>query len=180
MLQKNLWQAGENSGFEKEFPSYCIWQTIRTSHYRMNDAIIWCVSRSVSGHIQGAFVPNSDPGYRRIWLKNAISYIAFVSPECEHVKSLTCVRLFATPWTVTYQAPQATVHGVFQARVLEWVAISFSNAWKWKGKVKSLSRARLLTTPWTAAYQVPPSMGFSKQEYWSGLPLPSPKIIIKN
>ena len=42
------------------------------------------------------------------------------------VKSLSCVRLFAIPWTVTYQAPQATVHGVFQARVLEWLAISFS------------------------------------------------------
>ena len=41
-------------------------------------------------------------------------------------------------------------------------------------KVKSLSRVRLLETPWTAAYQAPPSMGFSKQEYWSGVPLPSP------
>ena len=52
------------------------------------------------------------------------------------------------------------------------VAISFSNAWKWKVKVRSLSHARLLVTPWTAAYQVPPSMGFSRQEYWSGVPLP--------
>ena len=43
-------------------------------------------------------------------------------------------------------------------------------------KVKSLNRARLLATPWTAAYQAPPSMGFSRQEYWSGLPLPSPEI----
>ena len=64
--------------------------------------------------------------------------------------------------------------GIPQARTLEWVAISFSNAWKWKVKVKSLSRVRLLATPWTAAYQAPPSMGFSRQEYWSGLPLPSP------
>ena len=54
------------------------------------------------------------------------------------------------------------------------VAISFSNAWKWKVKVKSLSPVRLLATPWTAAHQAPPSMGFSRQEYWSGLPLPSP------
>ena len=60
------------------------------------------------------------------------------------------------------------------ARTLEWVAIAFSNTWKWKGKVKSLSRARLLATPWTAAHQAPPSMGFSRQEYWSGVPLPSP------
>ena len=51
------------------------------------------------------------------------------------------------------------VPGILQARTLEWVAISFSNAWKWKAKVKSLSRVQLLGTPWTAAYQVPPSMG---------------------
>ena len=65
------------------------------------------------------------------------------------------------------------IPGILQARTLEWVAISFSNAWKLKVKVKSLSRVWLLTTPWTAAYQAPPSMGFSRQEYWSGLPLPS-------
>ena len=45
---------------------------------------------------------------------------------------------------------------------------------KVKMKVKSLSRIRLLATPWTAAYQAPPSVGFSRQEYWSGVPLPSP------
>ena len=62
---------------------------------------------------------------------------------------------------------------ILQARILEWVAISFSNAWKWKVKVKSLSRVRLLATPWTAADQAPLSMGFSRQECWSGVPLPS-------
>ena len=69
--------------------------------------------------------------------------------------------------------PGSPVPGILQARTLEWVAISFSNAWKWKVKVKSLSRVRLFATPWTAAYQAPPSMGFSRQEYWSGVPLPS-------
>ena len=64
------------------------------------------------------------------------------------------------------------VPGILQARTLEWVAISFSNAWKWKVKVKSLSRVQLFATPWTAAYQVPPSVGFSRQEYWSGVPSP--------
>ena len=63
-----------------------------------------------------------------------------------------------------------------QARTLEWVAISFSNEWKWKVKVKSLSHVRLLATPWIAAYQAPPSMGFSRQEYWSGVPLYSSKM----
>ena len=56
--------------------------------------------------------------------------------------------------------PGSAVPGILQARTLEWVAISFSNACKWKVKVKSLSRVRLLATPWTAAYQAPPSMGF--------------------
>ena len=70
--------------------------------------------------------------------------------------------------------PGFPVPGILQARTLEWVTISFSNAWKWKVKVKSLSRVRPSATPWTAAYQAPPSMGFSRQEYWSGVPLPSP------
>ena len=65
--------------------------------------------------------------------------------------------------------------GILQARTLEWVAISFSSAWKWQVKEKMLSCVRLLATPWTAAYQAPLSMGFSRQEYWSGMPLPSPK-----
>ena len=71
--------------------------------------------------------------------------------------------------------PGSSVPGILQARILEWVTISFSNAWKWKVKVKSLSHVRLLVTPWTAAYQAPLSMGFSRQEYWSGVPLPSPQ-----
>ena len=70
--------------------------------------------------------------------------------------------------------PGSPVPGILQARTLEWVAISFSNEWKWKAKVTSLSRVQLLATPWTAAHQPPPSMGFSRQEYWSGVPLPSP------
>ena len=66
------------------------------------------------------------------------------------------------------------VPGILQARTLEWVAISFSNAWKWKVKVKSLSRVQLFATPWTAAHQAPLSLGFFRQECWSGVPLPSP------
>ena len=68
------------------------------------------------------------------------------------------------------------IPGILHARTLEWVAISFSNAWKWKVKMKSLSRVWLPATPWTAAQQAPPSIGFSRQEYWSGVPLPSPKL----
>ena len=76
--------------------------------------------------------------------------------------------------------PGSPVPGILQARTLEWVAISVSNAWQWKVKVKSLSHIQLLATPCTAAYQAPPSMGFSRQEYWSGVPLPSPKYHINS
>ena len=71
--------------------------------------------------------------------------------------------------------PGFPVPEILQARTLEWVAISFSKAWKSKVKVKSLSHVWLFATPWTAAHQAPPSMGFSRQEYWSGVPLPSPQ-----
>ena len=67
--------------------------------------------------------------------------------------------------------PGSPVPGILQARTLEWVAIFFSNAWKWKVKVKSTQSCLILETPWTAVYQAPPSMGFSRQEYWSGVPL---------
>ena len=81
-----------------------------------------------------------------------------------------CDPIDGSPWG-------SPIPGILQARTLEWVAISFSNAWKWKVKMKLLSHARLLVTPWTAAYQAPPSMGFSRQEYWSGVPLPSPILL---
>ena len=73
--------------------------------------------------------------------------------------------------------PGSPIPGILQARTLECVAISSSNAGKWKVKVKSLSHVRLLATPWTAAHQAPPSMGFSRQEYWSGVPLLSPLVV---
>ena len=70
--------------------------------------------------------------------------------------------------------PGSSVPGILQARTLECIAISFSNAWKWRVKMKSLSRVWLLATPWTAAHQAPPFMGFSRQECWSRWPFPSP------
>ena len=73
--------------------------------------------------------------------------------------------------------PGSPVPGILKARTLEWVAISFSNASKWKVKVKSLSCVQLFATPRTVAHQAPQSMGFSRQEYWSGVPLPSPDML---
>ena len=91
-------------------------------------------------------------------------------------KSLQSCRTLCDP--IDSSPTDSSIPGILQARTLEWVAIPFSNAWKWKVKVKSLSRVRLLATPWTAAYQAPPSMGFSRQEYWGWVPLPSPKPCI--
>ena len=87
-------------------------------------------------------------------------------------KSLQLCSTLCDP--IDSSPPGSPVPGILQARTLEWVAISFSSAWKRKVKVKSLSRVRLLGTPWTVAHQAPPSMGFSRKECWSGVPLPSP------
>ena len=91
------------------------------------------------------------------------------------VSHFSCVRLCATPW----MAAHPPVPGILKARTLEWVTIAFSNAWEWKVRVKLLSHVRLLATPWTVAHQAPPSMGFSRQEYWSGVSLPSPQFHIR-
>ena len=91
-------------------------------------------------------------------------------------KSLQSCPTLCNP--IDGSSPGSPVPGILHARTLEWVVISFSNAWKWKVKVKSLSHVRLLVTPWTAAYQALPSMGFSRQEYWSGVPLPSPHSLL--
>ena len=95
------------------------------------------------------------------------------------MKSLSRVRLFATPWTVAHQASQSMGF----SRQEYWSGLPFPSPthllWgrkesgKWK--VKSLSHVRLFVTPWTAAYQASQSMGFSRQEHWSGLSFPSPK-----
>ena len=87
-------------------------------------------------------------------------------------KSLQSCPTLCNP--IDRSPPGSPIPGILQARTLEWVAISFSNAGKWKVKVKSLSHAQLVATPRTAAHQAPPSTGFSRQEYWSGVPLPSP------
>ena len=95
------------------------------------------------------------------------------------LRQLTATSLQSCPTLCdpTDSSPAGSpVPGILQARTLEWVAISFSNAWKGKVKVKSLSRAWLFATPWTAAYQAPLSMGFSRQENWSGWPLPTEAV----
>ena len=96
-------------------------------------------------------------------------------PAAAAAKSLQSCPTLRDP--IDSSPPGSSAHGILQARTLEWVAMSFSSAWKWKVKVKLLSRVWLLATPWTAAHQASPPMGFSRQEYWSGVPLPSPNYI---
>ena len=103
-----------------------------------------------------------------LWYKSVHELIKILAAAA---KSLQSCPTLCNP--IDGSPPGPAVPGILQARILEWVAISFPNAWKWKVKVKSLSCVRLLATPWTAAYQAPPSMGFSRQECWSGVPLPS-------
>ena len=107
-----------------------------------------------------------DPGVEPTSLMSSASAGGFFTTAAA-AKSLQSCLTLCDP--VDGSPTGSPVPGILQARIVEWVAISFSNAWKWKVKVKLLSRVRLLATPWTAAYQAPPSMGFSRQEYWSGV-----------
>ena len=99
------------------------------------------------------------------WGSACLSFAAAAAKSLQSCPTL-CDPIDGSP-------PGSLVPGILQERTLEWVAISFSNAWKWKVKVKLLSRGWPSAIPWTAAFQAPPSMGFSRQEYWSGVPLPS-------
>ena len=100
------------------------------------------------------------------WIKLRTGRVAAAAAKSLQSCLTLCNPRDGSPWS-------SPVPGILQARTPEWVAISFSNAWKWKVKVKSLSHVRLSETPWTAAHQAPPSMGFSRQAYWSGVPSPS-------
>ena len=92
--------------------------------------------------------------------------IPYITIQTVAAAAANSLQLCLTLWDpIDGSPPGSTIPGILQARILEWVVISSSNAWKWKGKVKSLTRVQLLVTPWTAAYQAPPSMGFSRQEY---------------
>ena len=105
-------------------------------------------------------------------MKCSLGISNFLEEISAAAKSLQLCLTLCNP--IDSSPPGSPVPGILRVRILEWVAISFSNAWKWKVKVKSLSRAQLLATPWTTAHQAPPSKGFSRQEYRSGVPLPSP------
>ena len=99
-----------------------------------------------------------------------------MKPNLGHAAAAAAAKLLQSCPTlcdpIDGSLPGSSILGILQARMLLWVTMSFSNAWKWKVKVKLLSHVWLFATPWTAAYQAPPTMGVSRQEYWSGVPLP--------
>ena len=105
-----------------------------------------------------------------LWRPSLLCYYNY-NAAAAAVKSLQSGPTLCDP--IDGSPPGSPLPGILQGRTLEWAAISISNTQKWKVKVKSLSHVRLLATPWTAAHKGPPSMGFSRQEYWSGVPLPS-------
>ena len=117
------------------------------------------------------------------YLRLLIFLLAVLSPVCDSTSAAAAAKLLQLCPTlcdpIDGSPPGSPVSGILQAGTLEWAAISFSSAWKWKVKVNLLSRVWLLATPWTAAHQAPPSMGFSRQEYWSGVPLPSPLPLLE-
>ena len=123
---------------------------------------IFFIHSFVSGHL-GCF--HLTPFQLNLYSLSGIFHAAAAAKLLQSCPTL-CDPIDGSP-------PGSPVPGTLQARTLEWVAISFSNAWKWKVKVKSLSHVQLPVTPWTAAHQAPPSMRSSRQEYWSGVPLPS-------
>ena len=104
-----------------------------------------------------------NPGIELVFPALAGRFFTIELPAAA-AKSLQSCPILCDP--IDGSVPGSSVPGILQARTLLWVAISFSNAWKWKVKMKSLSRVLLFTTPWTVAYQAPPCMGFSRQEYW--------------
>ena len=124
--------------------------------------------------VQLSFSPSSSDSALRTFKCFQVAQTWDCLSAAAAAKSLQSCPTLCDP--IDGSPPGSPVPGILQAATLEWLAISFSNAWKWKVKGKSLSHAWLLATPWTAAYQAPPSMGFSRQEYWSGVPLPSPKF----
>ena len=101
-------------------------------------------------------------------------------PAAAAAKSLQSFPTLYDP--IDGSPPGSTIRGILRSRTLEWVAIAFSNAWKWKVKGEVTQLCPTLATPWTAAYQASPSMRFSRQKYWSGVPLPSPNgfLVILN
>ena len=168
-VESFCWRAGlrygNHSGFisnKENFPTTC-----QSHEVIFLGSSLWEPGGSPKSKVHEG---ESDP------LKAEIPGVSHSLTDAAAAKSPQLCLTLCEP--IDSSPPGAPVPGILQAKTLEWVAISFSNAWKWKVKVKLLSGVRLFETPWTAAYQAPPSMGFSRQEYWRGVSLPSPILLL--
>ena len=178
LLKKHTWLL-----FGLHFPEWWIWEKrqppftlgLESVSLLQIAHILWSLFYSVAPWGAGLQVVRTAGNWKSQCLVYSRSRSAVIT-DLSYVPAKS-LQSFSTLWDpMDCSLPGFSVHGILQARTLEWVAISFSSAWKWKVKVKSLSHVWLLATPWTAAHQAPPSMGFSGQQYWSGVPLPSPKL----
>ena len=149
-------------------------------HVTLNETTLLLVESKMFPYTQNSQLISWDPRHLEQYRLNHRRSLKSKQPSINLVAAAAAAKSLQSCLTLCHpidgSPPGSPVPGILQARTLEWITISFSSAWKWEVKVKSLSRVRLLATPWTAAYQAPPSMGFSRQEYWSGVPLPSPKL----
>ena len=140
-----------------------------TQKQRLHDSC-WTQSGKVSRRQLRSRKTNKQTKKNRLQAIGEIKFVC-ISFSAAAAKSRQSCPTLCDPRDIS--PPGSPIPGILQARILERVAISFSNAWKWKVKVKSFSHVQLPATPWTVAFQAPPSMGFARQEYWSGVPLPS-------
>ena len=174
-------------------------------HWRVEEwQCLRCISRDIGAHaVINELPPHAESVLNSVSLETTYTpfplcsgasssvqekYVTSLVPKDQEplgnsLGNITCMYVYSLSraWLcdlMDCSSPDSIVYRILQARTLEWVAISFSNSWKWKVKVKLLSRVQLLATPWTAAYQAPLSMGFSRQEYWSGVPLPFPETLL--
>ena len=156
------------------------WWLLEVAHlsqatFLLDQGLVWSFWEEICLAIYPSHVCKTDA----TWLatETAVCCLPKMESQSAAAKSLQSCLTLCDP--IDGSPPGSPVPVILQARTLEWAAISFSSAWKWKAKVKSLSRVRLLATPWTAAHQASPSMRFSRQECWSGVPLPSPECSIE-
>ena len=120
---------------------------------------LWWACNMFSGnHLTEPFETLEQNRRKIVSRKSALRFWNQTAAAAAAAKSLQSCPTLCDP--TDGSPPGSPVPGILQARTLEWVAIAFSNAWKWKVKVKSLSRVRLFATPRTAAHQAPPSIGF--------------------
>ena len=151
----------------------CIYPPLSQAHKAVNIDSYTMITSSRRGDVLNwKWAPAMGEAHLYILPHLTLAIHPYLMGAAATAKSLQSCPTLCDP--VDSSPPGSAIPGILQARTLEWVAISFSSAWKWKVKVKLLNCVRLFATPWTVAHQAPLSMGFSRQEYWSGLPFPSP------